>query len=215
MNSPLALIVLALVSIQTYGQVGINTTDPNPNSELDVNGKVVIRDYSRTSSGISGVKAVFTEADGTLIGVSIPASMIEEDVDNNLALIPSTNNGGATENIVLIEENFGTKNNWDIDLNGTNSDVTTIIIRKASGGDELKIRGIVGGTEGRRIRIINDSGDDIKLEEDKSEATAGNRIYIYTKDNKIEEYGSCTLIYSTAISNSGGHWMMVQMDEID
>ena len=215
MKSLISPFVFALVCMHSYAQVGINTTNPDPNSQLDVNGKVLIRDYSRSSSGINGVKAVFAEADGTLIGVNIPTTMLEEDINNDLTLVAPLSSYGAVEKIVLIEENFGTKNNWDIDLTGANNDVTTIIVRKASGGNELKIRGIAGGTEGRRIRIINDSGSDIKYEEDKTQADEGNRIYIYTSDNKIEEYGSCTLIYSTAISNSGGHWNIVQLDEVD
>jgi|GEM_PF-2753743 len=215
MKAPFYTLLMSLFFAQAYAQVGINTTDPNPNAELDVNGKVVIRDYSRTSSGVSGVKAVFTEADGTLINVSIPSDLLEEDVSNNLTFNNSSSSRAAIEKIALIEQPFNTQNNLDLLLDGDHSDVTTFIIRKSSGGNELKIRGIQGGTEGRRIRIINDSGVDIKFEEDHGNANDGNKIYIYTGDDKMEEYGSCVLIYSTAISDSGGHWNIVQMDEIE
>jgi len=193
-------------------QVGINTTTPNPNSALDVNGRVSIQDLSRTGTGTSGVKILLIEPDGSLVQATLDTNLISEDNSNELTI--SNNSANTNGNIVLINESFGTKNNWDLDLDGDNSGKTVFIIRKGSGGNELKIKGIKGGTEGRKIRIINDSGKKIKFEEDRNEASSGNKIYIYTQHKEMPQYGSCELIYSTAISDDGGHWNIVQMDKI-
>lgn len=196
----------------SIAQVGINTTSPNANSALDVNGRVIVQDLSRTGSGISGVGILLVEQDGTLIKADLSSDLITIDGSNEIT-INNTFSSSTTEKIVLFEERFQTKNNWDLDLGGANSDVTVFIIRKDSGNDELKIRGIAGGTEGRKIKIINDSGEDIKFDEDHNNATNGNKIYIYTSDNKMEEYGTCELIYSTDVSSGSGHWCFVQLDK--
>lgn len=213
MKKTTSLWILALASCTLFGQVGINTTSPDPNSSLDVNGKVVIRNTDRSLTGVDKVQALFIEDDGTVIGVDIPQDLLTEDSSNNISINSvGSNNTGQYENIVLIDQQFNTQNNWDLELQGDNSHITTIIIRKSTGGGELKIRGIQGGTDGRRIRIINDSGADITFEEDNNSASNGNKIYIYTADATMESYGSCELIYSTAISNSGGHWNVVQLE---
>ncbi len=206
------LLLLLLIPFFASAQVGINTTTPNPNSALDVNGRVIIQDLSRTGTGISGVKILLIEQDGSLIEATLDANLISEDNTNELTI---SNNSTTTTNekIVLINEAFGAKNNWDLEIDGNNSDATVFIIRKGSGGNELKIRGIIGGTDGRKIRIINDSGKKIKFEEDRNEASSGNKIYIYTQHKEMQTYGSCELIYSTAISDDGGHWTLVQLDK--
>lgn len=196
----------------SIAQVGINTTSPNANSALDVNGRVIVQDLSRTGSGISGVGILLVEQDGTLIKADLSSDLITIDGSDEIT-INNTFSSSTTEKIVLFEERFQTKNNWDLDLDGANSDVTVFIIHKDSGGNELKIRGIAGGTEGRKIKIINDSGEDIKFDEDHNNATNGNKIYIYTSDNKMEEYGTCELIYSTDVSSGSGHWCIVQLDK--
>ena len=77
----------------------------------------------------------------------------------------------------------------------------------------MKIRGIIGGYEGRILRIINNSGNKkIKFEEDHNSGTAGNKIYVYTKENKMEEKGTATLIYSTTV-DSDGYWCVVQLEK--
>ncbi len=207
-----SLLLLLSVPFFASAQVGINTTTPNANSALDVNGRIVIQDLSRTGTGISGVKILLLEQDGSVIGATLDANLISEDITNALTI---SNNNTTTTNdkIVLINEDFGTKNNWDIGLDGDNSDATVFIIRKSSGGNELKIRGIKGGSEGRKIRIINDSGKKIKFEEDHNSANSGNKIYIFTSEIEMSTYGSCEFIYSTAISDDGGHWNLVQLDK--
>ena len=206
-----SLLLLLSVPFFASAQVGINTTTPNPNSALDVNGRIVIQDLSRTGTGTSGVKILLIEQDGSLVEATLDPNLISED-NNNLLTFSNNSTTTTNEKIVLINESFGTKNNWDLDLDGDNSDATVFIIRKGSGGNELKIRGIIGGTDGRKIRIINDSGKKIKFEEDRNEASSGNKIFIYTRKVEMSSYGSCELIYSTAISDDGGHWNIVQMD---
>jgi hypothetical protein len=69
----LILLSLSLLinGYSSYSQVGINTSSPNSNSSLDVNGGVVIREFPRSSAGTSGLKLVLVESDGMLIQSSI------------------------------------------------------------------------------------------------------------------------------------------------
>ena len=196
----------------SIAQVGINTTSPNANSALDVNGRVIVQDLSRTSSGISGVGILLVEQDGTIIKADLDSDLISIDSAEDLTINSGSNGSSTKEKIAVISEEFESIDNWDLELDGANSEVTVFIIHRSSGDDELKIKGIKGGTEGRKIRIINDSGDDIKFDEDSSSASNGNRIYIYTERNKMKEYGSCELIYSTDVSSGIGHWCVVQLD---
>ncbi len=206
------MLVFLLFFLNTsISQVGINTTTPNANSSLDVNGRVVIQDLSRTSNGLTGVKLLLVEANGTLISASVSSGVISENGSNEI-IVSNESNVATKDNIILLNEDFDTVNNWDIGLDGSNSDVIVFIIRKGSGDNLLKIRGITGGTNGRRIKIINDSGHDIKFDEDHSNASDGNKIYIFTERNKMKEYGTCELIYSTDISSGNGHWCIVQLD---
>ena len=197
----------------SIAQVGINTTSPNANSALDVNGRVIVQDLSRTGSGISGVGILLVEQDGTLIKADLDSDLISIDVNHEITINNSASQV-TKEKIVLINLVWGDYHDLDIDLDGANSDATVFIIRQSLGGSgELKIRGIVGGTDGRKIKIINDSNATIKFEEDHNDAANGDKIYIYTQNDKMKNYGACELIYSTDVSSGNGHWCVVQLDK--
>jgi len=208
MKSLIFLSLSLLISgYSSYSQVGINTSGPNPNSSLDVNGGVVIREFLRSSAGTSGLKLVLVESDGMLIQSSIGSEMLTVDSENNVTIKES--GISYKEKVAIQNPSFDTKTNYN-PFFGNNVDVTVLILRRGSGGDELKIRGMVGGYEGRRLRIINDSGEKIKFEEDHTSADPENRIYIYTKENELKHYGSCELIYSETVAADGtGRWCIL------
>jgi len=55
--------VLFLLSYAlAFGQVGIGTDKPDPNTALDVNGKVKVRDLPKTKS--NGEQIIVTDSDG-------------------------------------------------------------------------------------------------------------------------------------------------------
>jgi len=57
--------VLFLLSYAlAFGQVGIGTDKPDPNTALDVNGKVKVRDLPKTKS--NGEQIIVTDSDGNL-----------------------------------------------------------------------------------------------------------------------------------------------------
>jgi hypothetical protein len=202
----LFVVVFCFLNKEVFAQVGINTTTPNLNVSLDINGRVMIQDLSRTAENLTGVKMILSEADGTLIEATLPSNLITKDeTTHQISMIEKSN---TTEKIELLFEASGSKNNWDLGLDAVNSDVTIFIIRSSG---NLTIRGIQGGIEGRKIRIINDSSFKIKFnDEDSNSSNIGNRYYNYSGFNEMNKYGSCLLVYSSEISTNG-HWNIVQM----
>lgn len=200
-------ILFTIIALFAYAnsltaQVGIGTT--NPQATLHVKGDLKIEP---TVAAGNAVNLSGLDTNGLLTDVTLGANLTL-----SAGTLSATGGGGdhTKEKIVLTDESFAIKNNWNLGLTGANSDVTVFIIRKQGGGNTLTINGIADGTDGRRIRIINDSNKDIVFNEDTG-GNAGNKIYIYTTNTTLNNYGSCELIYSTAISTDG-HWNIVQLD---
>jgi len=209
-------IILPIIALFAYSniliaQVGIGTTDPQ--ATLHVAGTLQVDD---TNPG-SAVKLTGIDASGVISEISFGSNI------NLTAGVLSTSGGSGDhtkETIALIDETFNDDEDdfdWDLDLGGANDDVTVFIIRRGGGDDKLNVNSILGGTEGRRIRIINDSNKDIEFFEDDTNGSSGNNIYIYNSTGKLKKYGSCLLIYSTDVSEvtdpiTPGHWCLVQLN---
>ncbi|PQB03803.1 hypothetical protein [Aureitalea marina] len=199
MKSSLRILV-ALIITNLNAQVGVNTTTPT--SMLDVNGTARIRSLAVPSNGLAGNLKMIVASDlGELFELESP------DLHVKNGQIVVENNSSDREKVTKIETNFNTKNNWDLDLDGANSDTSTFIIERTGGG-ELKIKGIQNGTEGKRIRIVNNSDKDMKFEESNINPPS-DRIYIYTKEDKLK-WSSALLVYTTEVN--GGHWLLLDYD---
>lgn len=198
--------IVIIIPIIAISQVGIGTTTPNPDRALDINGSLVVRDFSRSDSSINNIKLLLTEADGTLIEASFPKEMLSQDTSNNNVITLRHR----TELTNLHSVNFSSTTSY----NPFYSNPTSSMVRRANSnnGDTLIIKGITGGYDGRTLRIVNDSGLDIEFINQSNEAVASRRIKIYTKEDKMIDYGSSLLIYSTEIE-ADGRWMLVELDE--
>ena len=218
-------IILPIIALFAYtniliAQVGIGTTTPE--ETLHVAGTVKV-DESIHVVGTLQIDDTNPGSAVKLIGIDGSSVISEISFGSNINLnagVLSASGGGddhTKETIALIDMDFAEFDNLNLGLDGTtgiygdNSDVTVFIIRDNDDAGTLDINGITGGTDGRRIRIVNDSGLDIEFYGDDAGATAGNKIYIYTQRSILREYGSCELIYSTAVSTDG-HWCIVQLD---
>tara|TARA_B110000879_G_scaffold206396_1_gene288309 strand:- start:121 stop:750 length:630 start_codon:yes stop_codon:yes gene_type:complete len=198
--------IVIIIPIIAISQVGIGTTTPNPDRALDINGSLVVRDFSRSDSSINNIKLLLAEADGTLIEASFPKEMLSQDTSNNNVITLRHR----TELTNLHSVNFSSTTSY----NPFYSNPTSSMVRRANSnnGDTLIIKGITGGYDGRTLRIVNDSGLDIEFINQSNEAVASRRIKIYTKEDKMIDYGSSLLIYSTEIE-ADGRWMLVELDE--
>jgi|TARA_B110000091_G_scaffold49310_1_gene54231 hypothetical protein len=198
--------IVIIIPIIAISQVGIGTTTPNPGRALDINGSLVVRDFSRSDSSINNIKLLLAEADGTLIEASFPKEMLSQDTSNNNVITLRHR----TELTNLHSVNFSSTTSY----NPFYSNPTSSMVRRANSnnGDTLIIKGITGGYDGRTLRIVNDSGLDIEFINQSNEAVASRRIKIYTKEDKMIDYGSSLLIYSTEIE-ADGRWMLVELDE--
>lgn len=88
----------------------------------------------------------------------------------------------------------------DLDLDNTNSNVTMFVLQNTV--DEIEIEGIDDGTEGRRIILVNDTGNVIKFKFDTG--TAEDRILNYTSEVQFtDKGGSVELVYTEEVSGSG------------
>jgi len=200
--------IVIIIPIIAISQVGIGTTTPNPDRALDINGSLVVRDFSRSDSSINNIKLLLTEADGTLIEASFPKEMLSQDTSNNNVITLRHR----TELTNLHSVNFSSTTSY----NPFYSNPTSSMVRRANSnnGGTLTIKGITGGYDGRTLRIVNDSGLDIEFINQSNEAVASRRIKIYTKEDKMIDYGSSLLIYSTEIE-ADGRWMLVELDKYD
>ena len=50
--------IVIIIPIIAISQVGIGTTTPNPGRALDINGSLVVRDFSRSDSSINNIKLI-------------------------------------------------------------------------------------------------------------------------------------------------------------
>jgi hypothetical protein len=195
------------VILGSYAQVGINTVNPNPNSALDINGKLIIRDLSAEPiTNINDVQLMLTSTDGTVSSVDVSADISI----NNDELVVGTGRYYGIKAINLGNANENALANLDLGLEDENKGKVVFML---DNNQDIKLTGIKGGTEGRRIIIINNSGNKkLEIKNEDNSSTSLNRIKNFSKDSKTNKgSGSIELVYTTEIS--GGRWIAYSFDE--
>ncbi|PQB04584.1 hypothetical protein [Aureitalea marina] len=200
------LAVIGLLSLGGTAQVGINTTDPQ--RDLDVNGKLMVRDLRRTSSGLTGVKALFTEADGTVVGAELPS---EINITDGGGLEINVNSGGAKMypigRVTVSTPNAAndTFDDFDLELGSTNEDAVVFILDGAT--RNFSITGIDGGTDGRHIIIVNTTSHQMNISNQDGDSQAANRIIVLGDDRTTQE-GSMEFVYDSL----AGRWYLISVE---
>lgn len=199
MHKLLLGVLLIALSVDLHAQVGINTTDPK--QELDINGHLRVRDLSQSGAGLAGGSLLFTEADGTVVGLS--SLDLEVDSNNNINI-----GGGRFYRIAHVDVGSGsTLDNLDLDLDGANRGATMIVLTGSSGSD-IEISGIKDGVDGRHIIIVNDFSKKITIKDQDGGSDAENRIDVKTSTNVTNDnVGSMELVYDGTINR----WILFKL----
>ena len=202
------LLLFLLIPCWANAQVGINTTTPDTNTVLDVNGKLRIGDVSGVASlnSTDGLQFTVTDSINNNIVLGIDASS-DFFIDNNKVIL----NSGRHTRIKYISLNAnGEQHNLDLGIDSTNKGVVIFLIDNPS---DIKITGITGATEGRRIVLVNmTENKKLKIYNENAHSSAENRILVKTSDNKTKSgKGSISLVYSTD-QHIGGRWIAYEME---
>ena len=151
-----------------------------------------VRDINPTGAGFAGAKILVTEGDGTLVGINLdPDSSI---VNNEFNISGALYLDYATVNLT----DDSRYDDLDLDLDGDN-DRALVIILEDNANQDAVLSGIAGGTDGRRLILINQTGQKVRILSDDSNSDAENRILLYTKEIEIEtdtDTGSFELFYN-------------------
>ena len=190
------LIIILLVSFPTFGQVGINTTDPQ--EALHVNGKIRVNDIS----GRSSVSVVGVDATGTLNTMRVGGAL---EVHNN-TIIASGTGYYSVINIPITTPTPNTKfHNLDLNVIGANAYKT--VIRFIGQTQSFDISGIQGGVEGRHIILLNPNNVNMGVLNDSNSSIATNRIITYGSGpgEATSGQGAIELVYD------GTRWVVLNL----
>jgi hypothetical protein len=214
MNLTSLTFCLSFIGFSAIAQVGINTTTPT--ETLDVNGTVRVRTMADIPPSLNGGdKFLYIKPDGTFGKVGIGSAVVTTNGDIEI----NTGGNATTTRVVAVDLPNGVDNidNLDLELDGANSDASIIILQ--GGSEDIDIRGIIGGTEGRRIYLVNNTGDDIRLRETNSGAVPpGNRFRRFTEHDELKDGGSnhggtAELVWTTqGVGLTEGRWVMLSLD---
>lgn len=199
MHKLILVVSLILIGGEICAQVEINTSDPK--QELDVNGRLRVRDLSQTGAGLVGGSLLFTEADGTVVGLS--STDVDVDINNNLNI-----SGGRFYKVARVDVGSSSSlDNLDLDLDASNIGATVVILTGSSGSD-LEITGIKDGTDGRHIILLNDFDKKITIKDQDSSSDAENRIDVMTTlDVTNDNIGSMEFVYDGTTSR----WILYRL----
>ncbi len=203
------LLILLIVPCLASAQVGINTTTPNTDTALDVNGKMRIGDVSGAASlnRSDGLQLMVADANNNNIVVGIDASSDFTIEDNKVKL----NTGRHVQSKYINLKTQGEQHNLDL---GIDADEKGVVIFFLDNLHDIKITGISGGTEGRRIVLVNmTSNKKLRIYNEKANSSPQNRIRVKTSANKTKAgKGSISLVYTADENLGGGRWIAYEME---
>jgi hypothetical protein len=191
MKLSMYLIILFSISI-CFAQVGIGTT--NPKETLHINGTVRIE--NTTSNIVNATSLTGFDTNGTINKVQVGQNL---SLSNGI-LTAKMPTGPTTYGVATITDNFAnqTLHNYDLDLDGVNSDKTVFILRQTAGmsAQPTTISGLSGGTNGRVIILKSDTNNlNISIQNQSTSSNPENRFMINESTRGVNAFGSITLIY--------------------
>ena len=186
----------------TLAQVGIGTTTPE--ETLHVEGTMRITNTKTTiPAKIGGLN------DSGTVNEIIVGDNLSLDGNRLNAIIPNTTNSGAsTYGITTINMPNNSVNekfdNLDLGLNSTNSD--KILFKLEGRTANYRITGIAGGTDGRKIILVNISTSNLRFMDENSNSQAANRLTILSNNIATSGQGTAEFIYDGGLQR----WILVK-----
>ena len=214
MNLTSLTFCLSFIGFSAIAQVGINTTSPT--ETLDVNGTVRVRTMADIPPSLTGGdKFLYIKPDGTLGKVGFGQAVVTTNGEIEV------NSGGSSSvsevTTVDLPNNTSRIDNLDLDLGGSNATANVFIFEGAN--RNIEIRGIIGGTEGRRIYIVNNTGQDIRLRKVTSGIPPSNRFRRFTGQDRMrggggaQFGGTAELVWTTqGVGLTEGRWVILSVD---
>jgi len=183
------LFIALLIAVQSFSQVGINTTEPT--STLDVNGNIRVRKMNSS----------FTDSDDAekLVGLDEDGNFVEVEVEENLIL--HNNELRAVETIyrfTSISLTVISVNNMDLlILPGEPNDDRKVIRIIESSGNDLIITGLKAGQDGQTLWLLAYSGN-VKLVANSPLSDPANR-FLMSNDVDMPQYTLIQLLYDATL----------------
>jgi hypothetical protein len=182
------LFIALLFAFQSFGQVGINTTEPS--ATLDINGNIRVRKMNSSFTNSVAVKIVGLDEDGNFVEVDVDENVILEE--NKLRVVE---NRYRFANIVLSVDDV---NNLDlIILPGEPNDDKKVIRIISSNGDNVTISGIQAGEDGQTLWLFAYSGS-LKLVGLDNASDPENQFLI-SGQITIQQYELIQLLYDAGL----------------
>jgi len=195
------LYIFVIAPFFTFSQVGINTT--NPQASLHVEG--TFRVTQTNTSELT--KLTGFDTDGTMGEITLGSNL--QLVGNTLNTTGASSSSSVNYSVADITIQDGPQgqrfNDYNLQLSSSNSDKDVFIIDGRT--KSYKISGFSGGTNGRRIVIINMSNNNLTFENESSFSQAQNRIYTLANNVSTIGVGTTEFVYSA----SNQRWIMLSI----
>lgn len=188
------LFIALLFVVQTFSQVGINTTEPT--ATLDVDGNIRVRDMNSSITNSEAEKIVGLDEDGNFVVIEVDENIILED--NKLRVVENRYRFANTE--TLFEEII---NNLDlIILPGEPNDdkkviriITSLTLRSPIG--DVDITGIQAGEDGQTVWLMAYTGK-VRLVGESILSDPENRFLINGMV-QLQQYDMIQLLYDATL----------------
>jgi hypothetical protein len=164
-------IIIIILGILAFGgqsiqaQVGINTTSPQ--EDLDIDGTLRIRNTGTINSS----KILGRDSNGTVGTIDVGDNVV---INNNTIHATGSSDYGIINVVLLSFLPNQLHHNLDLQLTGNNLFKT--VIRITGPLNSFDITGIAGGTDGRHILLLNMTTNNMAVRNEHLGSIAANRI---------------------------------------
>ncbi|MCZ6595414.1 MAG: hypothetical protein O6943_10955 [Bacteroidetes bacterium] len=182
------LFIALLIAVQSFSQVGINTTEPT--ATLDVDGTIRVRKINSSFTDAVAEKLVGMDEDGSFVEVEVEENLILHD--NELRAVESIYRFTSISLTVI------NVNNLDlIILPGEPNDDKKVIRIINSTGDDVIITGLKAGQDGQTLWLYAYSGN-VKLVANSPLSDPENR-FLMSNDVDMPQYTLIQLLYDATL----------------
>jgi len=182
------LFISLLFAVQSFSQVGINTTEPT--ATLDVDGNIRVRKMNDSFTNSHAEKIVGLDEDGNFVVVDVDENIILEE--NKLRVVE---NRYRFANITLTVSDV---NNLDlIILPGEPNDDKKVVRIISAFGNNITISGIMAGEDGQTLWLFAYSGS-VKLVGLDNASDPENQFLI-SGQKTIQQYELIQLLYDATL----------------